>query len=271
MDNEQPVASRRQCTADQRNPRKPLRRPPERDRRSASIRLANERLHPRLSNPDFLVLHGRLAIIRRFAQTLPGSKLRILDVGGRIQPYRTLFESKLENYIAIDPRLEGQTDVVARGEALPFPDGYFDVLLCSQVLSYLQRPESFIAEAHRVLKPGGAAVVSAPALFPEHVEERWRFLPDGYRTLFQGWESVDVLPECHSASGALRTINVCLNNVHSRIWRKAFRRTLIPLLNGLGALAEAHHRGGRLLCPNYTVLAFKGNGRRGSCRLRNSR
>jgi SAM-dependent methyltransferase len=47
---------------------------------------------------------------------------------------------------------------VADGEALPFADASFDVVYGHGVLQYAVRPERLIAEAHRVLVPGGQAI-----------------------------------------------------------------------------------------------------------------
>ena len=46
-------------------------------------------------------------------------------------------------------------------ERLPFQEGTFDVICCSLVLSYLKRPQGLLRELHRVLRPGGALVVSS--------------------------------------------------------------------------------------------------------------
>jgi len=47
---------------------------------------------------------------------------------------------------------------VGDGEALPFPDGAFDVVYGHGVLQYAVDPGRIVAEAHRVLKPGGEAI-----------------------------------------------------------------------------------------------------------------
>lgn len=52
---------------------------------------------------------------------------------------------------------EGSTAV----ERLPFQDGTFDVICCSLVLSYLKRPQGLLGELYRVLRPGGALVISS--------------------------------------------------------------------------------------------------------------
>jgi SAM-dependent methyltransferase len=50
---------------------------------------------------------------------------------------------------------------VGDGEALPFPDASFDVVYGHGVLQYAVRPERIVAEAHRVLVPGGQAIFMA--------------------------------------------------------------------------------------------------------------
>lgn len=64
--------------------------------------------------------------------------------------------------------LYGQTDLDTWGmpssevpELLMFAAGTFDKVCCSLVLSYLNRPDSVLAELHRVLKPGGRIVISS--------------------------------------------------------------------------------------------------------------
>lgn len=45
---------------------------------------------------------------------------------------------------------------------LPFVDGFFDVALCSHVLEHVADDRRAIAELHRVLAPGGWAIVQSP-------------------------------------------------------------------------------------------------------------
>ena len=47
---------------------------------------------------------------------------------------------------------------VGDGESLPFADGRFDAVYAHGVMQYAAHPARLIAEAHRVLKPGGEAV-----------------------------------------------------------------------------------------------------------------
>lgn len=49
---------------------------------------------------------------------------------------------------------------VARATELPVPDGKIDVALCAQTLQFLPEKHQALAEAHRVLRDGGRALVS---------------------------------------------------------------------------------------------------------------
>jgi dolichol-phosphate mannosyltransferase len=50
----------------------------------------------------------------------------------------------------------------ARAELLPFRDGSFPAVVCSQLLQYVPEPHRALAEAWRVLKPDGVLVVGIP-------------------------------------------------------------------------------------------------------------
>jgi 2-polyprenyl-3-methyl-5-hydroxy-6-metoxy-1,4-benzoquinol methylase len=49
----------------------------------------------------------------------------------------------------------------AAGEAIPLPDGGYDAVVCLDVLEHVQQPDALVAELHRVLRPGGVALITA--------------------------------------------------------------------------------------------------------------
>lgn len=57
-----------------------------------------------------------------------------------------------------------------RGEVLPFADASFDTAVSLDCIEHI-RPEElpvYFAEIHRVLRPGGRLLLSAPFVYPEH-------------------------------------------------------------------------------------------------------
>jgi SAM-dependent methyltransferase len=77
-------------------------------------------------------------------------------------------------FLAMDQAGESNrrgTAVAVRGDAhrLPFPDGAFDVVIASEILEHIPDDSAAIAEAVRVLRPGGRLAVTVPRWWPERV------------------------------------------------------------------------------------------------------
>ena len=47
-------------------------------------------------------------------------------------------------------------------EKTKFPNNYFDIIINTGLMQYLKNPELTINEMHRILKPGGVAIVEVP-------------------------------------------------------------------------------------------------------------
>ena len=62
---------------------------------------------------------------------------------------------------------------LARGRAgqLPFPDASFDLVYCVNALHHFQQQRDFVAEARRLLRPGGALAVAG--MDPRFLRDRW--------------------------------------------------------------------------------------------------
>lgn len=225
----------------------------------AAMELSRDRWNPRLGDPDYLTLRQRRRLFTEWLHRVAGTSLQVLDIGGRIQPYRPLVEGRARCYVALDPQLEGIVDVVAVGEHLPLADATFDLVICAQVLSYVSSPERVVGEIRRVLKPGGALLLSAPAFFPRHHDERWRFLPEGLRHLLADFSRIEIAPEGCSIAGMCRTINIGLRLLLLRKpWLRApIERMLIPLINLCGLAGDSLSKGSERFTANYSALAIK--------------
>ncbi|HMC51957.1 MAG TPA: class I SAM-dependent methyltransferase [Acidimicrobiales bacterium] len=85
-----------------------------------------------------------------------GANLRILNSGGRraVGTDISLAPARTAASVA--------SVAVADGAHLPFPDGVFGSLVCTEVLEHVDDPKTVLTEAARVLRPGGLAYVTAP-------------------------------------------------------------------------------------------------------------
>ena len=121
----------------------------------------------------FRALHGRIE--DQLAASL-GRQVAILDAGcgtgGLIRRLARKHPDWRWTGIDVDPlaaRLArervGESARLAEGSvtALPFPDGSFDAVVSADVLYHLDDDAAAVAEAFRVLRPGGIFVVNVPA------------------------------------------------------------------------------------------------------------
>lgn len=217
-----------------------------------------ERLYPSITNPNWLVLRKRREVFRRWLEkSLPGGAA-VLDIGGRIQPYRVLLPGA--RYLALDIRATPLVDVIASAEQIPFRDQRFDLVLCTQMLEYATDPGRVLSEIYRVLKPGGRLLLSVPAMFPQDADEdRWRFLPAGLRQLLSAFAQVELVPEGGSIAGFFRTLNVGIHLLagYSPL-QTVLSYTVIPFFNlvGLG-LEEMVRSRSQAFTVNYSAMARK--------------
>lgn len=104
-----------------------------------------------------------VAAYERCALLLPGG--RILDLGCGVGHSYHLLAPRETVGVDIDPEaLAGQEREthVADMRDLPFPDDDFDGVIAVQSVEHVPDPELVIAEARRVMKPGGTAVLVTP-------------------------------------------------------------------------------------------------------------
>jgi colanic acid/amylovoran biosynthesis protein len=86
--------------------------------------------------------------------------------------------------------------------ALPDRDGTFDIVICNHVLEHIPDDRAAMREIHRVLVPGGFAVLQNPiAARPDTVEDpsvtspddRWRLFGQDDHVRVYGWDFIDRL------------------------------------------------------------------------------
>lgn len=164
-----------------------------------------ERREPRVDDRHYLVLSSLAESLRVAVDTRLGDRagLDVLDVGCGTKPYLPFFAERAGSYRGIDLQPGPLVDDVGGAEELPYPEGAFDVVLCTQVLEHLKHPERAVGEFNRVLRPGGAVFASTHGVFLYHPDppgsdqDYWRWTHAGLERLFREaapWTSIDVVP-----------------------------------------------------------------------------
>ena len=127
---------------------------------------------------ELFVLHGGLGPGKRALELGCGTGVfleRVARCGAEVHGL-DLSEDLLEKARARVASLANV--VVERGnaEASPYPEGHFDAVYGSSILHHLNL-DAALAEAHRVLKPGGRVVFAEPNILNPQVLLMFRFGP----------------------------------------------------------------------------------------------
>jgi SAM-dependent methyltransferase len=127
----------------------------------------------------------------------------LLDVGCGSMETERWFRGQVTDYLGVDltasPYLGARRPTAfARAEALPFRGGSMDTVLGLSMLTYLPEPARMIAEAHRVLRPGGTLILEFTQMAWVHDEphDYFRFTRYGAGWLLEreGFEVVEAIP-----------------------------------------------------------------------------
>ncbi len=146
---------------------------------------------------NWLANHKIIAALERVRRHAHGE---LLDIGCGSKPFARLFAAQVTRYwgsdLAASRYLGGERpDAFATAEAQPFRRAAFDTVLGLSMLTYLPEPGRMIAEAHRVLKPGGTLILEFTQMVPLHDEpyDFFRFTRFGARYLLEreGFEVVE--------------------------------------------------------------------------------
>ncbi len=132
---------------------------------------------------------------------------RTLDVGSGGSKYGQFFP----NRITVDIDKSRQPDIIADAHSLPFKDGEFEIILCTEVLEHVKNPFKVEEELWRVLKPGGMLLLSTRFIYPIHdaPSDFWRFTKYGLRLVFERWEIIELKEE----TGTIPTLAVLLQRI----------------------------------------------------------
>jgi SAM-dependent methyltransferase len=104
-------------------------------------------------------------------------------------PFKTWLEDLVDEYCSIDvEKRVPEVDFVGDLQDMKgVTDDSYDVVLCTEVLEHIPRPEKLLTEAWRVLKRGGTFILSVPHLSRLHEEpfDYYRFTKHGLKFLIE--------------------------------------------------------------------------------------
>lgn len=153
--------------------------------------------------------------------------LRRLDDGGwgmNIGAGHTRLHPRMIN---VDVFPGENIDIVNVGTKLPIQDESIDLVVSQEVLEHVDSPDEYIAEAHRVLRPGGLFYCQLPFVIGYHPgpTDYWRFTKEGMVALFakQSWKLKAITPTLGQGSSLYRILveflAVTASGIHGQLYK----------------------------------------------------
>ncbi|HVW12270.1 MAG TPA: class I SAM-dependent methyltransferase [Mucilaginibacter sp.] len=146
----------------------------------------NERLKPSIFSTRYVHLTKlRDATLRDLKDiTSANNNLSLIDFGCGDMPYRSVIEPMVGKYIGVDLEMNPKADYhIDFDSKTTLPDDFVDIILSTQVLEHVDSPSGYLAEAFRLLKPGGHIILSTHGYWFYHPtpNDYWRWTSAGLR------------------------------------------------------------------------------------------
>ncbi|HVS92314.1 MAG TPA: class I SAM-dependent methyltransferase [Mucilaginibacter sp.] len=146
----------------------------------------NERLRPSIFSTRYVHLTKlRDATLRDLKEiTSADNSLSLIDFGCGDMPYRSVIEPMVGKYIGVDLEMNPKADYhIDFDSKTTLPDDFVDIILSTQVLEHVDSPSGYLAEAFRLLKPGGHIILSTHGYWFYHPtpNDYWRWTSAGLR------------------------------------------------------------------------------------------
>ena len=138
-----------------------------------------------LSTPKIIGAAFRMA--REVRPNLTGKYLDIGSGNGELialMKQNFPVEASACDYTAELMQIPGQKVAVVdlNTEDLPYESNFFDLITFTEVIEHIEHDRHIIREIYRILKPGGAVIITTPNIL--NIKSRLRFLFFGFYNLF---------------------------------------------------------------------------------------
>lgn len=150
-----------------------------------NIQWRDDRLYPVRYHSRYTMLTGLRKALKNIIDngiTAKRSDFVLVDLGCGTMPYRPLFKNLVSRYVGIDI-LSNTTapfyfDKYGKS---PLEDKSADIVLSTQVLEHVEKPDSYLLECHRIMKLGGKLILSTHGYWPYHPDphDYWRWTCEG--------------------------------------------------------------------------------------------
>jgi SAM-dependent methyltransferase len=131
-----------------------------------------------------VILEIRAAVAAALHDAGVGSGWAVVDMGCGNCPHEETVTQRGARYDGADfPGNAHAKLTCAPDGRVPAADGSYDAVMSVQVLEHVEEPQAYLAEARRLLKPGGKLILSTHGIWVYHPEplDYWRWTAPGLK------------------------------------------------------------------------------------------
>lgn len=160
-----------------------------------------KRINPPIWQHDFHVLRGLHQTLKHLIWKYVKNNLVILDYGAGTSPYKDLFGGKRLKYIRADIDKTVNPDyILSENKNIPLRSGSIDVIISTQVLEHIKKPDFYLQECARLLRRGGLLLLSTHGLWPYHP----------YPSDYHRWTRIGLASEIKGSGFKILEVNAIL-------------------------------------------------------------
>jgi SAM-dependent methyltransferase len=181
----------------------------------------------------------RSKILLAINENLENFSGAVLDIGCGSMPYRhyIIDNSNIRNYIGVDLKSsesyqkDTKPDIYWDGVILPIEDNTHETAISTEVLEHVPKPDNYLSEVFRILKPGGLFFFTTPFLWPLHdvPYDEWRLTPFSLERLLKdaGFKDIELkaLGGWHASMAQMLGLWIKRAPMHKRL-----RSFLLPVV-----------------------------------------
>ena len=212
---------------------------------------------------NWLIHHIYINSLKNNLEYIKG---KVIDVGCGKKPFSDIITQKCYKYIGLEYKktLHGfsKVDVIGNALNLPFQNSIADTVVSFQTMEHVYKPEIFLEEIYRILKPNGYCLLMTPFIWGEHEVpyDYFRYTKFGLKYLAEnaGFKVVHIIADTNHFTTSIIRFNYFLMNY----FRGILKLFLIPFFwctQYLALLGEKIIKNLGNETANYTTVLQKSN------------